>query len=104
MLKPANVFFLLTNKEEFLQPYFGATGRTAPNAFASKAAAILLSGANADGVESLCITLEKGEIAAVQDYKTAEVLYLPQQAFERLSLLTVLSIEDIPLFIDNFLK
>jgi len=91
----------VSEKINYSRPSIDVSFASAANAFSGKTVGLLLSGANADGVDGLCIIQEKGGIAAVQDYKTAEVPYMPQQAFERLSSLTVLSIEDMSIFINN---
>ena len=91
----------VSEKVNFSRPSIDVTFASAANVFENNTAALLLSGANADGVNGLYIIKEKKGIAAVQDYKTAEVPYMPQQAMERLQSLLVLSVEQIPGFINS---
>lgn len=91
----------VSEKINYSRPSIDVTFASAANVFENKAAALLLSGANADGVDGLYLIKEKKGIAAVQDYKTAEVPYMPQQAMERLQSLLVLSVEQIPGFINS---
>lgn len=91
----------VSEKINYSRPSIDVTFASAANVFENNTAALLLSGANADGVDGLNIIIEKKGIAAVQDYKTAEVPYMPQQAMERLQSLLVLSVEQIPGFINS---
>ena len=50
---------------------------------ADRAIAVLLTGANEDGGEGLCILNQKGAITIVEDPKTAEIATMPQSALKK---------------------
>jgi two-component system, chemotaxis family, protein-glutamate methylesterase/glutaminase len=72
-----------SEKVNFSRPSIDVTFESAAEVFGDKLICLLLSGANADGVEGLRIARSLGGYAMVQDPATAEVPYMPRQAVER---------------------
>jgi two-component system, chemotaxis family, protein-glutamate methylesterase/glutaminase len=64
----------------FSRPSIDITFESASDVFGNRMACILLSGANADGVEGLRIARKRGAMIIIQDPATAEVSYMPEQA------------------------
>jgi two-component system chemotaxis response regulator CheB len=71
-----------SEKVNYCRPSIDVTFQSASEVFESSLACILLSGANADGVEGLREVKAAGGLTIVQDPKTAEVSYMPQQAID----------------------
>lgn len=87
----------ISEKIHFSRPSIDVTFESTADAFGDSVIGLLLSGANADGVEGLKIIQEKGGKIVVQDPKSAEVPYMPQQAIDRLTpdlILTEFNAED----------
>lgn len=74
--------FALDNSEKvhFSRPSIDVSFLSAADVFGEHCAAILLSGANADGAEGLLAVREAGGYIAVQDPGSSEVGFMPQQA------------------------
>lgn len=75
-----------SEKVNFSRPSIDVTFESAADAFGSSVRGLLLSGANADGVSGLHMIREKGGKIVVQDPKSAEVPFMPQQAVDRLNI------------------
>lgn len=93
LLLEKNLTFSLdfSEKVNFSRPSIDVTFESAADAFGDAVTGLLLSGANADGVDGLnSIQIKGGKIAA-QDPKSAEVPYMPQQAVDRLTIDLVLT-------------
>lgn len=90
-----------SEKVHFSRPSIDVTFQTAADAYGRGATAILLSGANADGVDGLMtIKKSKGTIV-VQDPQDAQVPYMPQMALNAMSVPNVLPAAEIADFINN---
>jgi two-component system chemotaxis response regulator CheB len=76
----------ISEKINFSRPSIDATFESAADAFGESVVGLLLSGANADGVNGLQAIKNNGGKIAVQDPKSAEVPYMPQQAVDRLQI------------------
>lgn len=76
----------LSEKVQFSRPSIDVTFESAADAFTTSVTGLLLSGANADGVNGLYIIRERGGKIAVQDPRSAEVPFMPQQAVDRLTI------------------
>lgn len=103
LLIEMNRHFSLDDSEKvhFSRPSIDVTFQTAADAYGRGTAAILLSGANADGVDGLAtIKKAKGTIA-VQDPMDAQVPYMPQMALNAMSISHVLSADGIADFINS---
>lgn len=90
-----------SEKINFSRPSIDFTFATAGEAFGEQTSALLLSGANADGVKGLeSIKNNHGQILA-QDPVTARVPYMPKSAIETLSIDWILKPEEMAVFINN---
>lgn len=90
----------LSEKIHFSRPSIDVTFESAADAFGQSIIGLLLSGANADGVEGLRVIQERGGKIAVQDPKSAEVPYMPQQAVNRLNIDLLLTEFNTESFLD----
>jgi two-component system chemotaxis response regulator CheB len=72
-----------SEKVNFSRPSIDVTFESASEIFGESLACILLSGANADGVEGLISAKREGSLIIVQDPEWAEVSYMPKEAVER---------------------
>lgn len=73
-----------SEKMNYSRPSIDVTFKSAAETFGDSVIGILLSGANADGVEGLCyIKRNKGKVW-IQDPETAEVDYMPRQATQQI--------------------
>lgn len=89
-LAPADYHLLVENdrtlsldyseKINYSRPSIDITFECAAEVYGASVVAVLLSGANADGVEGLKAVVRHKGTAAVQDPETADVAYMPQQA------------------------
>ncbi|KUJ52753.1 chemotaxis protein CheB [Chryseobacterium sp. JAH] len=74
-----------SEKMNYSRPSIDVTFKSAAETFGEKVVGVLLSGANADGVEGLkYIKKNKGKIW-IQNPETAEVDYMPKQAMEQVA-------------------
>lgn len=89
-----------SEKINFSRPCIDVTFQSAAEVYGKKLACLLLSGANADGVEGLKAVKKLGGITAVQNPDTAEVSFMPQQAVEQTQPDYVLDINNIADFIN----
>jgi len=69
-----------SEKVNYGRPSIDVTFESAADAYGANLTCILLSGANADGVNGLKIAKQKGSSIIIQDPASAEVPYMPQQA------------------------
>jgi two-component system, chemotaxis family, protein-glutamate methylesterase/glutaminase len=76
----------ISEKVNFSRPSIDVTFDSAAEALGNRVIGLLLSGANADGVKGLKKIREKGGKVAVQDPKSAEVPYMPQQAVDHVEI------------------
>jgi two-component system chemotaxis response regulator CheB len=90
-----------SEKVNYSRPSIDVTFQTAADAYGSGLTGILLSGANADGVEGLMEMHTNKGIVAVQDPASAQVPYMPQQAMDRMEVDYVLKIDEIAPFINT---
>ncbi len=89
-LAPADYHLLFEDKEQIIidlsekinysRPSIDVTFRSAAHIFRENTTALLLSGANNDGVEGMLSVARYGGIVLLQDPDTAEVSYMPRQA------------------------
>jgi two-component system chemotaxis response regulator CheB len=75
-----------SEKVNFSRPSIDVTFESAADAFGKSVVGLLLSGANADGVNGLRIIQDRGGKIAAQDPKSAEVPFMPQQAIDQLNI------------------
>lgn len=74
-----------SEKVNFSRPSLDVVFKSAAEIYEDRLTAILLSGANADGVEGLQYVKEKGGKVMVQDPIDAQVSYMPEQALKHLT-------------------
>ncbi|NLR82641.1 chemotaxis protein CheB [Chitinophaga eiseniae] len=90
-----------SEKVNFSRPSIDVTFSSAALAYRNNMAAILLSGANNDGIEGLMDVHEAGGTTAVQDPATAEVDYMPRHAMEQAPVDIVLQPSEMAAFINE---
>lgn len=74
-----------SDKVNYSRPSIDVTFRSGAEKFGNKMVAILLSGANADGVEGLQYVKEYGGLVWIQNPASAEVDYMPRKAMENVN-------------------
>ena len=72
-----------SEKINYSRPSIDVTFESAAEVYKNRLACLLLSGANADGVEGLLKAKDLGSIIMVQDPKSADVPFMPQEAVNR---------------------
>lgn len=75
-----------SEKIHFSRPSIDVTFESAAEVFGENLTCLLLSGANADGVEGLRAARNLGAYVTVQDPDSAESPYMPRQAVERVTI------------------
>jgi two-component system chemotaxis response regulator CheB len=90
-----------SEKVNFSRPSIDVIFSAAAEAYGENTAAILLSGANADGVEGLIEVHEAGGTTAVQDPATADVDYMPKKALELATIDYILQPQEMATFING---
>ncbi len=75
-----------SEKINYSRPSIDATFETAADVYGFSLIAILLSGANTDGVEGLKKIKQSGGLTIVQEPESAEVSYMPQQAINNVDI------------------
>ncbi len=90
-----------SEKINFSRPSIDVTFECAAEAYESNLVCILLSGANADGVEGLKTVKKYNGIAAIQDPTSAEVSFMPQQALQQVPIDHIFKEAEIADFINN---
>ena len=83
----------------FSRPSIDVTFKSAADVYGAGTIAVLLSGGNADGADGLAYVKEHGGTTVVQEPRTAEVPYMPQQAIFRMQPTYVLPADEISFFI-----
>ena len=91
-----------SEKVNFSRPSIDVSFSSAARLYGPQLLAILLSGANADGVEGLCDVAACGGLTAVQDPKTAEVPFMPEQALEYAHVSKILDATEMADYINTF--
>lgn len=104
-LVPADYHLLLDSRElmsldrseriNYSRPSIDITFISAAEVFGENLVAVLLSGANADGVEGLKYIKKKGGRVWIQDPESAEISYMPQQAVNLVDYDLLFSPEDL---------
>jgi len=89
-----------SEKINFSRPCIDITFQTAAEVYKSSLACLLLSGANADGVEGLELVKTMNGLTAVQDPKTAEVSFMPQKALDMINVDYIVDGDKVIDFID----
>ena len=84
-----------SEKVHYSRPSIDVSFETAAEAYGPELACLLLSGANADGVEGLKAVQHFGGITLVQDPEEASVSYMPRQALEEIKVDRVIKLVDL---------
>ncbi len=102
LLVEDNRHFALDDSEKinYSRPSIDVTFQSIAEVYKEGVTAILLSGANADGVEGMRLIMQYGGSLAVQDPQTAQVAFMPQSAMDELGIEKVLSEDEIADFIN----
>src|SRR5690606_39113810 len=90
-----------SEKVNYSRPSIDVTFQSAAQIFAEHTAALLLSGANADGLEGLRCIAEKQADVLVQDAETAERAYMPRQPLLNVQVGAVLQAHKMAPFISH---
>ena len=99
--KNGHISLDISEKVNYSRPSIDVTFESAADAYGERAAAILLSGANADGTNGLIAIQKSGGITVVQEPTSAEMPYMPQHALENASPVMVLDPEKMFEFIHS---
>ena len=91
----------VSEKINFSRPSIDVCMETIAEAYGKKAVGILLSGANADGVNGLLKIKHCGGFTIAQQPATADVDYMPRQAIEKGAVDAVLTPAEIAAFINK---
>jgi two-component system chemotaxis response regulator CheB len=92
-----------SEKVNYSRPSIDVTFESAAEAYGKNAIAVLLSGANADGVEGLQRIKELGGTCIVQTPESAEVSYMPEQAIRHVAIDHIVAADELGSFINNLL-
>jgi two-component system chemotaxis response regulator CheB len=84
-----------SEKVNFSRPSIDVSFESAAEVYGNKTTAILLSGANADGVEGMQRIKAAGGICIAQKPATADVPYMPEQAIKQVKLDFVMDADEI---------
>ena len=90
-----------SEKVNFSRPSIDVTFQSAAEVFSNKLVCMLLSGSSADGVAGLRAVKKNGGMAIIQDPKTADFSYMPEQAAKNVDVDRQLTIEEMSDFINN---
>ncbi|TJZ51436.1 chemotaxis protein CheB [Sphingobacterium olei] len=93
-----------SEKLNYSRPSIDVTFQSAAEVFQENAVALLLSGANADGVEGLQYIKQNNGFTVVQDPETAEVDYMPRQAILQVKIDHVLRPDQMAGFVNRLYK
>jgi two-component system chemotaxis response regulator CheB len=91
-----------SEKVNYSRPSIDVTFETAADVYRDKTAALLLSGANEDGVKGLKLIEKNGGLTMVQEPSTAAVPYMPEKALEQVEVDYVLTPDQMPGMINSF--
>ncbi len=89
-----------SEKINYSRPAIDATFQTAAEVYKTNLVCMLLSGSNSDGVNGLKSVKSWGGRAVIQDPKSAQVAYMPEQAKLNVNIDQVLPIEEMAEFIN----
>lgn len=102
LVEPDRSFSLdVSEKVHFSRPSIDITFSTSAEAYKERVLAILLSGANKDGVEGMLRVKAHKGFCIAQKPSTAQVDYMPLQAIDQLACHLVMTPEGIISFLNN---
>lgn len=91
-----------SEKVNFSRPSIDVTFSAAATVYGKHLAALLLSGANADGTEGLQTVKAMGGLTAIHNPLNAEVEFMPRQAMNNVEVDYILEITEMAGFINRF--
>ena len=91
----------ISEKVNYSRPSLDVTFESAADAFGAQTAALLLSGANADGTAGLKAIKNTGGLVAVQNPETAEMPFMPQNAIQNITPNFILNVNEMVAFITS---
>lgn len=110
-LAPADYHLLFEDKEQLIvdlsekinysRPSIDVTFQSAANIFKANTTALLLSGANNDGIAGMHCVLRYGGAVLLQDPDTAKVSYMPKQVLLHMQVHKILKPENMAHFINQ---
>ena len=90
-----------SEKVNYSRPSIDVSFESAADAFGTGVAAILLSGANADGTHGLVEIKQAGGTVIIQDPESAEMPFMPRNALENVTPSHLLDVEGILAYIQS---
>lgn len=90
-----------SEKMNYSRPSIDVTFKSAAEIYGKTLVGILLSGANADGVEGLAYIKKNGGNVWIQDPKTAEVDYMPKHAVEEIDFDLIIKPKNLASYINQ---
>ena len=91
----------ISEKIHFSRPSIDVSFESAADVYGDEVVCVLLSGANADGTDGMKAVKERGGVTVVQKPESAEVPFMPQHAIVEVAPDHILSVEELPQFINN---
>lgn len=91
----------VSEKVNYSRPSIDVAFESAAEAFGRNVAAVLLSGANEDGTAGLMAVKKHGGLVIVQDPRSAEMPFMPQNAIDHVQVDYVLTPEDIAVLVNT---
>ena len=100
LIEDERIFSLSNEKRiRYSRPSIDVLFESAADVYGSKLIGIILTGANNDGSSGLKRIKERGGLAIVQDYKTADSEYMPKAALAATTVDHILSLDQIGSFL-----
>lgn len=90
-----------SEKMNYSRPSIDVTFKSAAEIYGENLIGVLLSGANADGVEGLSYIKKNNGTVWIQDPETAEVDYMPKHAIATVEYDLIIKPEDLPQYINQ---
>ncbi|RKE79588.1 two-component system chemotaxis response regulator CheB [Epilithonimonas arachidiradicis] len=99
-----NVSLDRSEKLHFSRPSIDVSFRSASEVYEGGLVAVLLSGANSDGVEGLQYVKRNGGQVWIQNPETAEIDFMPKQAVDHVYFDLIITPENLPRYINQLNK
>lgn len=91
----------VSDKVNYSRPSIDVVFESAADVFGSRATAVLLSGANADGTQGLLAVQQAGGTVVIQDPDSAEMPYMPKFALNKMTANHLVNADGLVVFINN---
>ena len=99
-----NISLDRSEKLHFSRPSIDISFGSASDVYGDRLLAVLLSGANSDGVDGLTYVKKNGGRVWIQNPETAEVDYMPRQAADKVRYVLLITPQNLPEFINQLNK